>query len=384
MTMGLPPLRISRAENDLLFDEEGRSYIDLFSAHGTTWLGHADRDVADAIARQLGRVWVTGGIETDVSAQARALVEGFFPPTHHLAALYSTGMEAAEFALRVARVATGRSGAVGFARSMHGKSLATAYLGWDNRDDVRLPDLVRLPFVPDRSEREILDALAGVLADHPVCAVFVEPIQGCGGGHSASPPFYHEVARLCAERSALLVFDEILTGFHRTGGAFVFSDLGVVPDVVLIGKAMGGGFPVSGVVVDEKYPITPAMLPGSTYAGNPLAAAAVAATLTKLRALDLPGRVAAIERVIVTGFASLDEVGVVLRGKGALWVLELPAGWDVEAIVVNLYRRGVAVGYAGRHLRILPAAIIDPGRLASACAIVREELTRPGREGGHE
>ncbi|HEY2155728.1 MAG TPA: aminotransferase class III-fold pyridoxal phosphate-dependent enzyme, partial [Isosphaeraceae bacterium] len=137
--MGLPPLRIARAEGDLLFDEEGRSYIDLFSAHGTTWLGHADRDVADAIARQLGRVWVTGGIETDVAAQARALVEGFFPPTHRLAALYSTGMEAAEFALRVARAATGRNGTVGFARSMHGKSLATAYLGWDDRDDVRPP-----------------------------------------------------------------------------------------------------------------------------------------------------------------------------------------------------------------------------------------------------
>jgi acetylornithine/succinyldiaminopimelate/putrescine aminotransferase len=377
--MGLHPLRISRAENDRLFDEEGRSYIDLFSAHGTAWLGHADPDIAEAIASQLGRVWVTGGLETDVAAQARALVEGFFPPSHRLAALYSTGMEAAEFALRVARTATGRNGAVGFARAMHGKSMATAYLGWDNDDDLRLPDFVRLPFVPDRPEAQILEKLADVLASRPISAVFVEPIQGCGGGHSASSPFYREVARLCADHGALLVFDEILTGFYRTGSPFVFSDLGLVPDLILVGKAMGGGFPVSGVVADERYPITKAMLPGSTYAGNPLASAAVVATLTKLRGLDILGRVAAIERAIVEGLSPLERVGVALRGKGALWILELPAGWDVEAVVFEIYRRGVAVGYAGRHLRILPAATIDPGRLAWACAIIREELSRERR-----
>jgi acetylornithine/succinyldiaminopimelate/putrescine aminotransferase len=377
--MGLHPLRISRAENDRLFDEEGRSYIDLFSAHGAAWLGHANPDIAGAIASQLGRVWVTGGLETDVAAQARALVEGFFPPSHRLAALYSTGMEAAEFALRVARTATGRNGVVGFARAMHGKSMATAYLGWDNDDDLRLPDFVRLPFVPDRSEAQILGELADVLASRPISAVFVEPIQGCGGGYQASPHFYREVARLCADHEALLVFDEILTGFYRTGSPFVFSDLGLVPDLILVGKAMGGGFPASGVVADERYPITKAMLPGSTYAGNPLASAAVVATLTKLRGLDILGRVAAIERAIVEGLSPLERVGVALRGKGALWILELPAGWDVEAVVFEIYRRGVAVGYAGRHLRILPAATIDPGRLAWACAIIREELSRERR-----
>lgn len=376
MTSSLRPLRIARAENDLLFDEEGHRYIDLFSAHGTTWLGHADREIADAVARQLGRVWITGGIETGVAAGARAAVQGFFPESHGLAALGSTGMEAAEFAIRIARAATGKNGAVGFARAMHGKSMATAYLGWDNRDGLHLADFVRLPFVPDLPEDAILAGLAEALASRPISAVFVEPIQGCGGGHRASDRFYREVARLCAGRGALLVFDEILTGFHRTGPPFCFSTLGFVPDIVLIGKALGNGFPVAGVVVDRRYPITGPMLPGSTFAGNPLASAAVVATLAKLRTLDLPALVAAIERTVVAELGPVQEAGVKLRGRGALWVLELPPGWDVEPIVFAIYRRGVAVGYAGRHLRLLPAATIDPGRLAEACAIVREELSR--------
>jgi acetylornithine/succinyldiaminopimelate/putrescine aminotransferase len=369
-------LRIARAENDVFFDEEGRRYIDLFSAHGATWLGHANRDVASAVAEQLGKVWITGGLPTAQAEEAGALVDSFFPPSHGLAALYSTGMEAAEFALRMARAVTGKADVVGFDRNMHGKSLATACLGWPNRDDVRLPSCHRLPFVPERSEQQVLAQLAETLAVYPVAAVFVEPVQGSGGGHSASAGFYREVRRLCTSRGALLVFDEILTGFYRTGTAFFFSPLGFVPDLVLIGKALGSGFPVSGVIADRKYPVRPAMLPGSTYAGNPLAASAVLATLKVLRALDLPAKVAVIERIVQDSLGPVEESGVELRGKGALWVLEFPPGPDVESAVVSIYQRGVCVGYTGRQLRILPAATIETGNLEEACTVVREELLR--------
>ena len=192
------PLRIARGENDLIFDENGHSYIDLFSAHGTTWLGHADPEITAAVTRQLEHIWGTGGLETDASSTARALVESFFPPTHALVALYSTGMESSEFAIRLARTVTRRCGVIGFERSMHGKSLATAYLGWDNHDDVGVADFVRLPFVPSCPEDEILGRLDDALASRAISAVFVEPLQGSGGGHRASPLFYQEVSRLCA------------------------------------------------------------------------------------------------------------------------------------------------------------------------------------------
>jgi acetylornithine/succinyldiaminopimelate/putrescine aminotransferase len=268
---------------------------------------------------------------------------------------------------------------IGFEHSMHGKSMATAHLGWDNHDDVRIPEFHRLPFVSSCSEDAILESLAGRLRHHPISAVFVEPIQASGGGHMASPRWYGEVARLCREHDALLVFDEILTGFHRTGPPFFFSTLGVVPDVVLLGKALGNGFPVSGVVVHRRHAIVKAMLPGSTYAGNPLAAAAVLATLQHMQDADLPSRVARIDAAIRAGLGHLGPIGVALRGRGALWVLELPPGLDVEQAAISIYRAGVCVGFAGRYLRILPAATIEPDHLARACAVIAEQLERISR-----
>ena len=373
--------RIDRARNDLLFDAEGRRYIDLFSAHGATWLGHSRPAIAERVAAQLERVWLTGSLETEVFLEARQRVEGFFPASHRLAGLYSTGMEAAELALRIARVSTGRIGVVGFERSLHGKSLATAYLGWDNRDGIELPFLHRLPFVSAAKEDEILGRLEAALAGEPVSAVFVEPLQGSGGGWSASPEFYRAVRQLCSAHGSLLVFDEILTGFHRTGFPFFYESLGVVPDVVLVGKALGNGFPVSGVLVDERYPLLREMLPGSTYAGNPLAAAAVSATLEEMGRLDLPAAVARMERTITAHLEQLAGTGIAVRGRGALWVAELPAGMDLEAAVPRIWERGVSVGYTGQQLRILPPATIEPAHLETACAVVTEELLRAAGAG---
>src|SRR5690349_15363618 len=111
---------IERAANDLLYAVDGRCYIDLFSAHGATFLGHAEPTIAKAIAAQLERVWLSGGLDSPLTAAARQTVEAFFPDDFSLVALYSTGMEAAEFALRFARTASGRTGAIGYENSMHG------------------------------------------------------------------------------------------------------------------------------------------------------------------------------------------------------------------------------------------------------------------------
>ena len=370
------PVRIARAENDILFTEDGQRCIDMFSAHGTTWLGHGNRDITAPVAEQIEKVWVTGGLETPVSVEAKVMVESFFPSSHELCGLYSTGMESAEFAIRIARVVTKRNGVIGFEHSMHGKSLATAYLGWDNKDNLQLPDFYRIPFVQSCPEKEILRQLIGILESRPVSAVFVEPLQGIGGGHMASHRFYQEVARLCLQKHVLLVFDEILTGFYKTGREFFYSELGFVPDIVLIGKALGNGFPVSGVVVDRKYPILKEMFPGSTFSGNPLASAAVLATLRQMRSMDLPEKVARIEKTIIGHFRSLKEIGVVLRGKGALWIIELPSGLNAGDIAANIFRCGVLVSYSGCQLRILPAATIEMSNLESACSVIKEELVR--------
>jgi 4-aminobutyrate aminotransferase-like enzyme len=368
--------RIVSGDNDVLVDVNQRELVDLFSGNGTVWLGHANRSIARRLASQARKIWITGGLQTPVHLEAASAIERFFPSTHRVAGIYSTGMEAAEFAGRMARVATGKPGVVGFEKSMHGKSLGTAYLGWENRYYGQLPHFHRLPFVATHDEGDILDRLTATLRAHPVAVVFIEPMQGSGGGHSASDAFYREVQARCRQFGTLLAFDEILTGFYRTGTPFYFSSLDFIPDLVLIGKAMGNGFPVSGVVARKDIPVGKDALPGSTYAGNPLACAAIAATLEQLCKLRPVDKVASIEKTIWKALAPVRELGLHPRGRGAMWIVELPAAADPQAVALRLYERGVFVSYTGRILRLLPAVTIVPDRLRAACAIVQKELSR--------
>jgi acetylornithine/succinyldiaminopimelate/putrescine aminotransferase len=367
-------IRIARADNDLLFDEQGREIIDLFCGNGTVWLGHANRRITARLSRQLEQIWITGGLDTNVRREAVAAIERFIPPSHQVAALYSTGMEAAEFAIRVARAITGKLDLVGFEKSMHGKSFATSFLGWDNRNGVLLPQFHRLPYLSTLAEPEILERLERTLRLHPIASVFIEPIQGTGGGYCGSDEFYREVFRLCEAHGALLIFDEILTGFFRTGSPFYFSRLGFTPHLMLLGKAMSNGFPASAVAVQGGYAISPAMLPGSTYAGNPLAAAAIVATLDELDRAEPHAKVQTIERIVADAIQPLARLGPSPRGRGAMWIIEFPPGIDVQAIALKLYARGIFVSYAGQILRLLPALTIVPEHLSAGCRTVAEVI----------
>ena len=361
---------VTRGANDLLFTEDGKQYIDLLSGSGTVFLGHANPAIASTIKAQLDALWNTGAVPTRLGIEVRAAIEDFFPPSHGVAVLYSTGMEAVEFALRVARQVTGRKGVVGFNGCMHGKSMATARLGWPNKL-VTLPDFHSLPYLPEHREEVILEHVQEVLATDSISAVFLEPLLGSRGGYIPSRRFVEQVSSLCAEHGSLLVMDEIFTGFHRTGPAFLHQELGVVPDIVLIGKAMGNGFPVSGVVMDRRFPIDGSMLPGSTFAGNPLAASAVLATLREMRAINVAEKVRVIERTILSSLNDLERMGVALRGKGALWVLELPTSMSVPDVMGRILRDGVLVSPTANFIRLLPTATISLARLEEACGIIR-------------
>lgn len=376
------PLTIARAAGEFLYDHRGRAYLDLFSANGTTWLGQAHPAIRAAVAAQLESVWTTGALGATAVESACRRLAAWLPASHYVAGLYSTGMEAAEFAGRVARVATGRPGAVGFARSMHGKSLAMSSLAWDNPGVPAIQDWHRLPFTSQSREAEILDRLRAALATARVAAVFVEPWQATGGGHTASREFFEELGRLCRQHGALVVFDELLTGFYRTGTPFFFSRLGYVPDVILLGKSLGNGFPVSAVALNRQIEVVPRMLPGSTYANNSLAAAAVDATLTAMEQLDLKSLVERIETIMGDRLAPLTDCGCAVRGIGTMWIVETPAAIDLPSTVEAIYNRQVAVGYTANCLRLLPPVTIAPQRLAEGCRIVAEALiAAAGRTG---
>lgn len=368
--------RIVSATHDTLTDASGHRLIDLFSANGAAFLGHAHPGIAAAIKAQLDGVWLTGGLPTPAHDQAKAALEALLPASLGLAGFYTTGMEAAEFAMRMARVHTGRTDFVGFSCAMHGKSAATAALSWDNAQ--ALPHVHRLASPGPGMQAEVLAQVAQCLRTHPVAAVFIEPVMGTGGGYIASADFCDQLVSLCHANGALLVMDEILTGFYRTGPLWAFLDLRELPDMVLLGKALANAFPASAVVARRDVRCTPAMLPGSTYAGNPLAATAISATLRALSLTDVSALVGEISRIVQ---ASLSDIpGVVLRGRGALWMIEMASLEQARQLAETLYTSGVFISYTGKYLRLLPSATIAPENLTKACQLLRALLLECAHE----
>jgi len=364
-------LTIARGDRDQLFDTEGRCYTDLFTGNGTIWLGHQPPAIVAAVTSQLARVWNTGSIATEASRAASEAVDGFLPATHQVRAFYSTGMEAAEFAARFAIATTGRGQLLGIDGNMHGKSLVTSNLGWHNAFSEHLSLTRRLSFP---ASRDAFGAWEQTLSRRETAAVFLEPWQGSAGGRGLDVEFVGFVHELCRATGTLLVVDELLTGFYRTGPVFAFVDWDIEPDLVLLGKGLANGFPASAVTVRRELPIPSSSLPGSTFAANPLLCAAVTATLETLAGLDAAALVQAQEAIFADELLAHLPASVRARGRGAFWVLELDGVDDVRERVRAIYRAGVAVGVTGPYLRLLPALTIRTELLREACRTIVAHL----------
>lgn len=373
----MPLASIVHAQDDLLHLADGRKLIDLFTAHGTVWLGHGRSEVREALAAQLDRVWITGGHPTPAVEAMRQTVNSFLPAGYALASLASTGMEANEQALRIARVDTGRNEVLGLAGAMHGKSFATAALAWDNGDGLVVPQIHRVVAGSGIDEERILARIEATLRLGRVGAVYVEPIHATSFGWEASIAFHQALRELTRASGVLLVFDEILTGFYRTGPRFRFERYAIEPDLIVFGKACGNGFPVAGVAGRASLSQQPRMLLGSTFSNNALAATAVTATLRCLETLEPIKRVEEIENAVLSQLGDLARGSAPrLRGAGALWVLSFDTAEQAEACARELYRSGVCVGHHGRQLRLLPALTIAPEHLLEALNKVGRALRR--------
>jgi acetylornithine/succinyldiaminopimelate/putrescine aminotransferase len=371
----LDSFSIVDAQADLLHTADGRALIDLFTAHGTVWLGHRRPEIAQAIARQLDKVWITGGHATPMVQEMREALNAFLPKGYALASLASTGMEANEQALRIARVGTARNGALGLAGAMHGKSFFTAALAWDNADGLAIPRVHRIPSGPGQDEAAMLAAMEESLRTQDIAAVFIEPIHGTSFGWQATRDFYKAARALASRYGALLIYDEVLTGFYRTGHKFRFLEHGIEPDIIVFGKACGNGFPVAGVAVREGISLSPRMLLGSTFSNNALAAAALTATLSCLQKLDPDVLVQQIEQTILQQLGpALEGKGISMRGAGALWVITLDTAEQALACAQGLHGAGVCIGFHGRQLRLLPPVTIRPDHLQTACQLIAETV----------
>jgi acetylornithine/N-succinyldiaminopimelate aminotransferase len=372
-TYAAPGVQFVRGEGSVLWDREGRRYLDFLSGLAVTSLGHAHPEVADAVAEQartLVHVSNLFGTEPagDVARTLDRLLGGggqvFFA---------NSGAEANEAAIKLARKwgGHGRFAVVSAYGSFHGRTLATLHAtGQPQKHEAFQPLPEGFRHVPWMD----LDALEGAL-DPTVAAVLLEPVQGEGGVNAASAAYFQGVRALCDERDVLFVVDEVQTGLGRTGSWFAHQRLGVRPDVVTMAKALGNGVPIGACWADRG--VAAAFEPGdhaTTYGGQPLAAAAARAVLEVMEREDVPARALRAGERLTLGLEALRSVRQV-RGAGLLLAAELDDGIDARRIAADALDAGLVVNaVTPTALRLAPSLLVSDDEIDEALAILAEVL----------
>ena len=369
------PLALVEGSGARVRDVDGHEYVDLTAGWGVTCIGHCHPVLVEAIRDQAGRLMQTTNLfytlpQLDLIERLAEIT----PPAITRSFLVSSGTEAMEGAVKLAHRATGRAHFVSTTNSFHGRSLgALRLIGQAKHRDpyaALLPDSRVVPF-------DDLDAAREAMGED--CAAFVvEPIQGEGGVQVPSDGYLTGLREICTETGALLVLDEIQTGMGRTGTLLALEHEGVTPDVITLGKGLGGGFPVAAFLTTEEVAETVQLGDhGTTYGGNPLASAAANAVLRVLLEEKLPERAAELGARLIEhlrGFArEHPAVAEGARGRGLLAGLVLRDAEDAATIPRRAIPKGVIVNVtAGNVVRFFPALNIPEDDLWQAVDTVLE------------
>ncbi|MBI3020892.1 MAG: aspartate aminotransferase family protein [Candidatus Omnitrophica bacterium] len=367
------PLVLTKGKGSRVWDVEGREYLDLFPGWGVSGLGHNHPWVTRALRGQSRRIiHVPNNYYHPLQARAAKKLTGvsfdgkvFF---------CNSGAEAVETAVKLARRwGEGRYEIIVMEQSFHGRTMAalsaTGQPKYQEGFEPLLAGFVRVPF-------NELDAVLRAITPK-TCAVLVEPIQGEGGVRVASDEFLAGLRRLCDERKLLLIADEVQTGMGRTGTWFAYQHSTVEPDLLLLAKTLGGGFPIGAVVA--RRAIADVLVPGThatTYGGSPLGCACILAVFEAVEKQKLLERVNALGRYAFKRLAALKERAPVVRevrGRGLMVGIELTI--DGRPVVDACRAKRLLINCTqDRVLRLLPAMTITKAQLSRALSILEDVL----------
>ena len=378
-------LILERGLGSRLWDSEGRDYVDFAGGIAVCGLGHCDPDLTAALVDQAGKLWHTSNVfysEPPVRLAQELVAASRFAQRVFLC---NSGAEANEAAIKLVRkwaTAQGRAPdkrvIVTFHGSFHGRTLAavtaTAQPKYQEGYEP-LPGGFRYVDFNDIAQLE------AAMAAGDVAAVMLEPVQGEGGVMPAAPGFLQAVRALCDKHDALLVLDEIQCGMGRTGGLFAHWQDAVVPDIVTLAKALGGGFPIGAMLAGPK--VAEAMqfgAHGTTFGGNPLAAAVARVALRKLASDDIAANVARQAQTIRDGLDAINrelDLFAEVRGRGLMLgaVLKPENAGKAGAILDHAAANGLLLLQAGPDvLRFVPALNIGDDDVAEGLSRLHKAL----------
>lgn len=405
-----PNLPVARAEGMYLYDPDGRRYLDFTSGLAVMNVGHCHPRVVEAAREQIGRMIHSAVGLTQVESLLRLADEltKVLPPGMETFFFSNSGSEAIEGALKLARYATHRPGFIAFWGGFHGRTLAAAALTTSKGKyrahyEPLLPSVyfANYPYCyrcpvgrqPETCYLECMDSLdtlfTRAIAPAEVAGIIVEPIQGEAGFVTPPVEFLHRLRRICDEHGILLIFDEIQTGFGRTGQMFAAQTFDVQPDIMAIAKSIGSGFPLS--VVAASRALMQKWGPGghsTTFGGNPVACAAGLATLQVIREENLLKNARQVGARLLAGAKALQQKYPIIgdvRGIGLMVGLEFvvpgpekqPNPQVVQAVLEECLSRGLLLYSAGLYshvIRIFPPLIVNQAQVDEALQILDDSL----------
>jgi acetylornithine/N-succinyldiaminopimelate aminotransferase len=373
-------IEIERADRVWLYARDGKRYLDFISGIGVANLGHGDPRVIAAIKRQAERylhVMVYGEYILDPQVALARRLAHLLPDGLGQIYFTNSGAEAIEGAIKTARKRTGRSRFVAFEGAYHGDTMGALALAGN--------PTFRAPFEPLPGPVDHLpygDSAALDAIDATAAAVVIEPVQAEGGVRIPSLEFMHTLRARCTEAGALLIFDEVLTGFGRTGQLFGLEHFGVTPDIVVLAKALGGGLPLGAFCASSSLLSVlthdPPLGHITTFGGHPLSCAAGLAALDALIGDNLPERAARAGRAMMDRLKRLVGGHVVaVRGLGLLIGIELPSFDLTRRLVEKTIAAGVMVNWTlncDRVVRLAPPLTIGEAEVDFALTTIERCL----------
>ena len=370
-TYSKQPLVIVRGQGASLFDAGGVEYLDCSSGHGVANLGHAHPKIAEAVYRQASTLITLfetfpNDKRAELMKKLAALVDGL-----DRVFLCNSGTESVEAALKFARLSTGRKNIVAAMRAFHGRTYGSLSATFNKKYREGFEPLVPgFSHVPYNN----IEALEKSV-DHETAAVILEVIQGEGGVYPANAEYLQAARRICDERGALLIADEIQTGFGRTGRMFAIQHFAITPDLLACAKSLAGGVPMGALLVGRNVKNLTPGVHGSTFGGNPLSCAAALAALAVIEEEDLAGQAAAKGDYLIRKLEQIDSPNLrEVRGRGLMVGIELKE--KVAPYLKALQQRRISALNAGMTvIRLLPPLVISYEQIDHLVDVLSEVLT---------
>ncbi len=369
-------LEISHAQGSYIFDTNGKAYLDFVAGVSANALGHQPQEVLDALKKQLNRhmhVMVYGEFiqspQVELTKKMAEIIPGNLSKTY----LVNSGTEATEAALKLAKHYTGRPTIIAAKRSYHGNTQGSmSVMDYPERKNPFMPLIPGVRFIEFNNENE-LDKITDNTA-----AVILETIQGGAGFIEPKNDYLKKVKKRCEETGTLLILDEIQTGFGRTGKMMGFENYNVIPDIVITGKALGGGMPIGAFTSTPEIMnrlTNPAMGHITTFGGHPVIAAGALATIKSIEKQNLCKEALRKEKILRQGLrhSKIQEI----RGKGLMLSLIMETPGQADKLILKALEKGLILFwllYEKRAVRITPPLTISDEEIHKGMEIILQIL----------